>query len=92
MTAGFLACYFPLFTFRLLGQPSDPETAPLVPARYAGDTTLRLVAQLQLPAAAPRAATAPTTPANAYPRPSTWQDPASTSPWRPDQPVRTRGL
>ena len=31
---------FPLFTFRLLGQPSDPETAPLVPARYAGDTTL----------------------------------------------------
>ena len=26
-------------------QPSDPETSPLVPARYASDTTLRLVAQ-----------------------------------------------
>jgi hypothetical protein len=35
---GFLACYFPLFTFRILGQPSDPETSPPVPARYAGDT------------------------------------------------------
>ena len=31
---------FSPFTFRLLGQPSDPETAPLVPARYAGDITL----------------------------------------------------
>ena len=49
------ACYFPLFTFRILGQPSDPETSPLVPARYAGDTTLRLVAQLQQPPATPRA-------------------------------------
>jgi len=61
--AGFLACYFPLFTFRLLGQPSDPETSPLVPARYAGDTTLRLVAQLQRSPAAPRswAGRSPTT-------------------------------
>jgi len=35
------------------GQPSDPETSPLVPARCAGDTTLRLVAQLQPPSPAP---------------------------------------
>ena len=53
--AGFLACYFPLFTFRILGQPSDPETSPLVPAHYAGDTTLRLVARLQQPPATPAA-------------------------------------
>src|SRR3954453_23534519 len=52
-TAGFLACYFPLFTFRIVGQPSDPVTAPLVPARYPGDTTLRLVAQLQPSPASP---------------------------------------
>ena len=36
---------FSPFTFRILGQPSDPETSPLVPARCAGDTTLRLVAR-----------------------------------------------
>src|SRR6476659_1643701 len=36
---------FSPFTFRLKGQPSDPETSPPVSARYAGDTTLRLVAQ-----------------------------------------------
>jgi hypothetical protein len=52
-TAGFLACYFPRSPFRATGQPSDPETSPLVPARYASDTTLRLVAQLQHPPAAP---------------------------------------
>ena len=34
--------FFP-FTFRITSQPSDPETSPLVPARYASDTTLRLV-------------------------------------------------
>ena len=44
---------FSPFTFRITGQPSDPETSPLVPARYAGDTTLRLVAQLQRSPAAP---------------------------------------
>jgi len=26
------------------GQPSDPETSPLVPARCAGDTTVHLMA------------------------------------------------
>jgi hypothetical protein len=52
-TAGFLACYFPRSPFRATGQPSDPETSPLVPARYASDTTLRLVAQLQHAPAAP---------------------------------------
>ena len=46
---------FSPFTFRILGQPSDPETSPLVPARYAGDTTPRLVAQLQQPPATPHA-------------------------------------
>ena len=35
------------FTFRLLGQPLDPEISPLISARCAGDTTLRLVAQQQ---------------------------------------------
>src|SRR5207245_8185574 len=30
------------------GQPSDPETSPLVPARYAGDTTVHLMAHLLL--------------------------------------------
>src|SRR3954453_467241 len=55
-TAGFLACYFPRPPFRITGQPSDPETTPLVPARYASDTTLRLVAQLQPAAAASSAA------------------------------------
>ena len=33
------------FTFRVLGQPLDPETSPLISARCAGDITLRLVAQ-----------------------------------------------
>src|SRR3954453_4793207 len=74
-TAGFLACYFPLFTFRIVGQPSDPETAPLVPARYAGDTTLPLVAQLQHAASASSAATASIPPANACPRADPRQDP-----------------
>jgi hypothetical protein len=36
-----------LFTFRISGKLSDPETSPLVPARYAGDTTLRFMEQLQ---------------------------------------------
>ena len=27
-TAGFLACYFPRPPFRIMGQPSDPETSP----------------------------------------------------------------
>ena len=44
---------FSPFTFRITGQPSDPETSPLVPARYASDTTLRLVAQLQHAPTAP---------------------------------------
>src|SRR3954469_6037199 len=57
-TAGFLACYFPRFTFRITSQPSDPETSPLVPARYASDTTLRLVAQLQHPSPASSATAA----------------------------------
>ncbi len=35
------------FTFRLLGQPLDPEISPLISARCAGDITLRLVAQQQ---------------------------------------------
>src|SRR6516162_10066199 len=35
------------FTFRILGQPSDPEISPLISARCAGDITLRLVAQQQ---------------------------------------------
>ena len=61
-TAGFLACYFPRPPFRITGQPSDPETSPLVPARYAGDTTLRLVAQLQHRAAASGAAVAAAAP------------------------------
>ena len=58
-TAGFLACYFPRPPFRITGQPSDPETSPLVPARYASDTTLRLVAQLQRPPPAPITASTP---------------------------------
>ena len=58
-TAGFLACYFPRPPFRITGQPSDPETSPLVPARYASDTTLHLVAQLQHPPPAPIAASTP---------------------------------
>ena len=53
-TAGFLACYFPRPPFRITGQPSDPETSPLVPARYASDTTLHLVAQLQRSSPAPQ--------------------------------------
>src|SRR2546430_2264764 len=36
------------FTFRVLGQPSDPEISPLISARCAGDITLRLVAQQQI--------------------------------------------
>src|SRR6201981_3033589 len=39
------------FTFRILGQPSDPEITPLISARCAGDITLRLVAQQQQSAA-----------------------------------------
>ena len=39
------------FTFRVLGQPSDPEITPLISARCAGDITLRLVAQQQQSAA-----------------------------------------
>jgi hypothetical protein len=35
------------FTFRILGQPLDPEISPLISARFAGDITLRLVAQQQ---------------------------------------------
>ena len=91
-TAGFLACYFPLFTFRLLGQPSDPETSPLVPARYAGDTTLRLVAQLQPTASASSAAPPPATPGRTCPRANPRQDPAAAHPRRPDQRVRGSGL
>ena len=91
-TAGFLACYFPRSPFRITGQPSDPETSPLVPARYASDTTLRLVAQLQHAAAASSAATASATPGIACPRAGSRQDPASTGPRRPDQRVRTCSL
>src|SRR5438552_4757345 len=36
--AGFLACYCSL-RFSDPGQPSDPETTPLISARWAGDTT-----------------------------------------------------
>ena len=39
------------FTFRILGQPLDPEISPLISARCAGDITLRLVAQQQQSAA-----------------------------------------
>jgi hypothetical protein len=35
---------FSPLTFRITGQPSDPKTPPPVPARYAGDTAVRLVA------------------------------------------------
>ena len=35
---------FSPLTFRITGQPSDPRTPPPVPARYAGDTAVRLVA------------------------------------------------
>src|ERR1700745_1918876 len=42
--AGFLACYFPWATLSGPGQPSDPETSPLVSARCAGNTTARLMA------------------------------------------------
>jgi hypothetical protein len=91
-TAGFLACYFPLFTFRLLGQPSDPETSPLVPARYAGDTTLRLVAQLQHAAASQSAAAASAASRIADPQAGSRQDPTTTGPRRPDQPARTGSL
>src|SRR5215831_15915770 len=42
------------FTFRILGQPLDPEISPLISARCAGDIALRLVAQQQQ-----RAATSP---------------------------------
>src|SRR5574341_24256 len=55
--AGFLACYCPLH-FSDSGQPSDPEISPLIPARCAGDTTLRLAAQ-----PSHRAMTAMSTPA-----------------------------
>src|SRR6185312_14179152 len=42
-------------TFRITGQPSDPKTPPPVPARYAGDTAVRLVAHAgSVPAAQPR--------------------------------------
>src|SRR5262249_61520367 len=40
------------FTFRILGQPLDPEISPLISARCAGDITLRLVAQQHRSAAA----------------------------------------
>jgi len=86
--AGFLACYFPLFTFRLLGQPSDPETSPLVPARYAGDTTLRLVAQLQRPPATSSATTSPATTRSSRPEPGLPADQAPTGSRRADQRVR----
>jgi hypothetical protein len=39
------------FTFRISGQPLDPEISPLISARCAGDITLRLVAQQQQSAA-----------------------------------------
>jgi hypothetical protein len=39
------------FTFRILGQPSDPEISPPISARCAGDIALRLVAQQQQSAA-----------------------------------------
>jgi hypothetical protein len=48
------------FTFRITGQPSDPETSPLAPGRYASDTTLRHVAQLQRVPPAPLIASTPT--------------------------------
>ncbi len=42
------------FTFRILGQPLDPEISPLISARCAGDITLRLVAQQHQSAATAR--------------------------------------
>ena len=42
-TAGFLACYGPSFLTDP-GKPSGPQTPPPVRARYAGYTTVRLVA------------------------------------------------
>jgi hypothetical protein len=91
-TAGFLACYFPRFTFRITSQPSDPETSPLVPARYASDTTLRLVAQLQHAATTSSPPAAPTASGIACPPARPWQNPAPASPRRAHQRVRTRGL
>src|SRR3954453_591639 len=91
-TAGFLACYFPRSPFRTTGQPSDPETSPLVPARYASDTTLRLVAQLQRAATTSSPPAAPTTSGIACPPARLWQNPAPTGPRRPAQRVRPRGL
>src|SRR5260370_24889019 len=44
LAAGFLACYCSLH-FSDSGQPSDPTLSPLISARCAGDTTLRLAAQ-----------------------------------------------
>jgi hypothetical protein len=43
--AGFLACYFPPVILSDRSKPSDPGIPPPIPARCAGDTTLRLVAQ-----------------------------------------------
>src|SRR2546429_3890543 len=43
-TAGFLACCCPRLPFQGPGQPSDPETSPLVSARCAGDTPVRFTA------------------------------------------------
>src|SRR6267378_94319 len=42
--AGFLACYFPFIVLSDSGKPSDPEISPPIPARCAGDTTVRLMA------------------------------------------------
>jgi hypothetical protein len=83
---------FSPFTFRNTGQPSDPETSPLIPAHYAGDTTLRLVAQLQPAAAASSAATAAAPPDIAGARAGSWPDPQSTDIGRAPQRVRGSGL
>jgi hypothetical protein len=53
------------FTFRVLGQPLDPEISPLISARCAGYITLRLVAQQQQSAATAPHDTDPMRPSSA---------------------------
>jgi len=83
---------FSPFTFRITSQPSDPETSPLVPARYASDTTLRLVAQLQRSAATSSTPASSATPrsSRSASRPTANQAPIGSR--RPDQRIRAGSL